>query len=71
MAKQRKTKKLPLRSLVLIYTDGHTELNYFRLKKSSLTGRKNIKIETRIANIKSGKKFVDSAKSTFPPIMKD
>ncbi|MEA2034102.1 MAG: RloB family protein [Euryarchaeota archaeon] len=62
MAKQRKTKKLPLRPLVLIYTDGHTELNYFRLKKSSLTGRKNIKIETRIANIKSGKKFVDYAK---------
>jgi len=52
--------RLP-RPSVLIYTDGDTEINYFRLKKSDLTGKRNIKIELKLENEKSATKLVNYA----------
>lgn len=62
MASYRKSRYLPPRTLVLIYTDGNTEVNYFRLKKSDLTGNRNIKIELKPENEKSATRLVNHAK---------
>jgi hypothetical protein len=62
MARVRKSQKIPLRPLIVIFSDGQTELNYFRCKKSDLTGNRNIRIEPVPVNQKSATGIVRYAK---------
>ncbi|MDE4907752.1 RloB family protein [Methanogenium marinum] len=62
MGRVRKSKNIPLRPLVVIFSDGQTEINYFRCKKLDLNENRNIKIEPVHANQKSAAGIVTYAK---------
>ena len=58
MARERKSKKIPLKHPVIIFSDGETELNYFNCKKSDMKGNRNIKIATVPTNSNTATKMV-------------
>jgi len=62
MARTRKSQHRQERPLVLIFSDGETEINYFRMKRSDPGRNKNIRIETRFLNQKKAEDLVKSAK---------
>lgn len=61
MAHTRRSKERPLRTLVIIFSDGETELNYFELKKRDIHGNRNIRIVTVPSNIKSPSQYIKYA----------
>lgn len=62
MARRRISKNIPLRPLIVIFSDGETELNYFSCKKIDLTGNRNLKIEPVFINKKTATGIVLFAK---------
>jgi len=58
VARTRRSQQRPLRTLVIIFSDGETEINYFELKKRNIHGNRNIRIETVPANIKSPSDYI-------------
>lgn len=62
MARVRESKNIPLRPLVVIFSDGQTELNYFRCKKLDQNENGNIRIEPVFANQKKATGIVQYAK---------
>ncbi len=72
MAHTRRSQQRPLRTLVIIFSDGETELNYFELKKRSIHGNRNIRIVTVQPNIKSPSQYINyvegSIKTHLPPL---
>ena len=62
MARTRTSKKIPLRSLIVIFSDGKTELNYFNCKKLDLNGKRNVRIEPVFAKGKKATEIVGYAK---------
>ncbi len=62
MARVRTSKNIPLKPLVVIFSDGRTELNYFSCKKSDLKGKRNVRIEPVFANEKKATEMVKYAK---------
>lgn len=72
MARTRRSQQRPLRTLVIIFSDGETELNYFELKKREIQGNRNIRIETVPSNIKSPSQYIKHvegySKTHLPPL---
>lgn len=62
MGRVRESENRTLNSLVVIFSDGDTELNYFRCKKSDLKGKRNVRIKLVPVKQKSAAEIVQSAK---------
>ena len=62
MARCRKSRKRQINPLILIYSNGETEINYLMLKKNDLKGSRNIRIEPVFCNRKTAVNLVDYAK---------
>lgn len=65
-ANYRISRNLPIRHFIHIYSNGHTEINYFNLKKNELHGVRNLKIEPIFENEGSPKKILNWIKKNYP-----
>lgn len=65
MARTRKSQKRQINPLILIFSSGETEINYFRLKKGDLRGNRNIRIEALHSNRKTAVDLVSYAKQNI------
>lgn len=72
MVRTRRSQLRPLRTLLIIFSDGETELNYFELKKRNIHGNRNIRIVTVQPNIKSPSQYIKYAEgyiqTHLPPL---